>query len=110
MLQAVVVMLMLVVMIMMMMIVAMFVIMVVVMIVIVPIAAEEVRLDVEDAVQIERIAAKHFVDRNIGALGAMHLGIRIDAADARLNLAQLVGGNQICLVQQDHIGEGDLVL
>ena len=40
----------------------------------------------------------------------MDLRIRVDATDARLDLLQLVARHEIGLVQQDHIGEGDLVL
>ena len=37
-------------------------------------------------------------------------GVGVDAADARLDLAQLLGRHQVGLVDQDHVGEGDLVL
>jgi len=37
-------------------------------------------------------------------------GIGVDAADASLDLAELVGRHQVGLVEQDDVGEGDLVL
>ena len=70
------------------MIVVMIMVMIVVMIVIV--AVQEFRLDVEDAVEIEGVAAEHLGRaRSCERCGAMQLGIGIDAADARLDLAQL---------------------
>ena len=74
------------------------------------IAVQEFRLDVEDAVEIERVAAQHLIECDLRALRAVQLGVRIDAADASLDLAQLRVGHQIGLVDQDHVGEGDLVL
>ena len=71
---------------------------------------QELRLDVEDAVEIEGVAPQHLVERDLRLLGAMELRIRIDAADARLDLAQLGLGDEVGLVDQDHVGEGDLVL
>ena len=67
------------------MIMAMMVIMVMVMIV----DFEEVRLDVEDAVEIERAALEHVGKRHLAALGAVQLGIGVDAADARLDFGKL---------------------
>ena len=40
----------------------------------------------------------------------MQLGVGIDAADAGLDLAQLALAHEIGLVDQDDVGEGDLVL
>ena len=60
--------------------------MIVIMVVVV--GVEEFRLDVEDAVEIEGVAAEHLVERDLRALGPVQLGIGIDAADARLDLAQ----------------------
>ena len=40
----------------------------------------------------------------------MQLGVGVDGADAALDLGQLSGVHQIGLVEDDHIGEGDLVL
>jgi hypothetical protein len=71
---------------------------------------EEGRLDVEDAVEVKRIAAEHFGDVDLGALGAVQPGIGVDGADARLDLVQLRRRHQVGLVDQDHVGESDLVL
>src|SRR5215469_11968959 len=72
--------------------------------------AEEFRLDLHDAVEVEGIAAEHLRQRNPAALGLVQLGVGVDAADARLHLAERVGLDQIGLVEQDHVGERDLVL
>ena len=71
------------------------VIMIMVMIVIVRmiVRVEEFRLDIEDAVEVEGVAAEHLVERDLRALRAVQLGVRIDAADARLDLAQLVSAS-----------------
>ena len=68
----------------MVMMVVMAVIMIVVM-VIVP-DFEELRLDLQDTVEIEGAAFEHVRQRDLAALGAMQFGIRIDAPDARLDL------------------------
>ena len=73
-------------------------------------ALEELRLDVEDAVEVEGVAVEHLGDRDRAALGAMEARIGIDAADARFDLAQIGVADEIGLVEQDHVGEGDLVL
>ena len=81
------------------------------MIVVVTVAGvQELRLDVEDAVEIEGVAAEHFVERDLRALGPVQLGVGIDGADAGLDLAQFGRRHQVGLVEQDHVGEGDLVL
>ena len=74
------------------------VIMIVVMVVIV--AFQELRLDIEDAVEVEGVAAEHLGQRNLRALGLVQLGIRVDAADARLDLAQLVGVTRSVLLMR----------
>ena len=71
---------------------------------------QELRLDVEDAVEVERIAAEHLVDPDFRALGAMQPRIRIDAADARLDFGEFGRRDQIGLVDEDDVGKGDLVL
>ena len=47
------------------MMVIMIMVMVVIVIMIVPVAFEEFRLDIEDAVEIEGVAAEHFVQRDL---------------------------------------------
>src|SRR5579871_339026 len=91
---------------------AVLVIMVVIMAmrVIVAVAFQKRRLYVEDAVEIEGVAIQNFVERNLSALRLVQAGIGIDAADTRLDVAQLFGRDQIGLVDEDDVGERDLVL
>src|SRR5215813_4507243 len=83
---------------------------IVVVMVMVSAVAEEFRLDLHDAVEVEGIAPEHLRQGNPAALGLVQLGVRIDAADARLHLAERVGLDQIGLVEQDDVGERNLVL
>src|SRR6516164_4211156 len=78
--------------------------------VVMPAVAEEFRLDLHDAVKVEGIAPEHLRQRNPAALGLVQLGVGVDAADARLHLAERVGLDQVGLVEQDDVGERDLVL
>src|SRR5712691_52045 len=73
-------------------------------------AVEEGGLDVENAVEVEGVAAEHLGQRHRATLGAVQLGVGIDAAHAHLDLAQLLRPDQVRLVDQDHVGERDLVL
>jgi len=57
-----------------------------------------------------RFPAQMVGERNLRALGPMYLGVGIDGADTALHIAQFVRRNEIGFVDQDHIGEGDLVL
>src|SRR5262245_4179216 len=72
--------------------------------------AQELGFDFQDAVEIEGVAPEHLRQRNAAALGSVQLGVGIDAADARLHLAELVGRHQVGLVDEDDVGESDLVL
>src|SRR5690348_16523686 len=74
------------------------------------VGAEEIRFEIEDAIEIEGVAAEHGIQGNLGALCLVQLGIRINAANARLDFAQLIGRDEIGLVDQDHVGKGDLIL
>ena len=94
----------------MVMIVIVAVMMVVIVMIVIVAGLEEVRLDLQDAVEIEGAAVQHVVERDLAALGAMQLGIGVDGADARLDLGKLGLGHEIGLVQHDDVGEGDLVL
>ena len=71
---------------------------------------EEFRLDLQDAIQIERAALQHVRQGDLTTLGAVQLCVRIDAADARLYLGQFGLGDEVGLVQHDHVRKGDLVL
>src|SRR5215472_2218618 len=86
------------------------IVVVIVIVVMVSAVAEEFRLDLHDAVEVEGIAPEHLRQGNPAALGLVQLGVRIDAADARLHLAERVGFDQIGLVEQDDVGERDLIL
>src|SRR5499427_6461228 len=83
---------------------------VVVTMVMVSAVAEEFRLDLHDAVEIESITPEHLRQRNPAALGLVQLGVGVDPADARLHFAERVGLDQIGLVEQDDVGERDLIL
>ena len=72
-------------------IVAVVMIVMMIMIMIVLFGLEKRRLDVEDAVEIEGVAAEHLGDVDLGALGAVQPRVRIDAADARLDLGEFAG-------------------
>ena len=63
--------------------------MIVMMIVVVLVRFQEGRLDVENAVEVEGVAAEHLGDVDLGALGPVQPRVRIDAADARLDLGKL---------------------
>ncbi len=79
-------------------------------VVIVVLGLEERRLEVEDAVEVEGVAVEHRVERHGAALRPVQLGVGIDGADARLDLAEFGRAHEIGLVEHDHVGEGDLVL
>ena len=51
---------------------------------------EEGGLDLQDAVEVEGVAAQHGVERHVGALRPVERRIGVDGADARLDLGQLV--------------------
>ena len=68
-----------------------------------------VRLDVEDAVEVEGAALQHFGHLDRAAIGAVQPCIRVDGADARLDFAQFGVVDEVGLVDQDDVGEGDLV-
>src|SRR5262252_5303546 len=91
------------------MIMPMIMIMIVIMVMMTTVA-EEFWLDLHDAVEIESITPDHLRQRNPAALGLVQLGVGIDPADARLHFAERVGFDQIGLVEQDHVGECDLIL
>src|SRR6185369_14075730 len=94
---------------MMVMIVPMMIVVVMMMIVVIG-GLQELRLDVEDAVEVEGIAAEHLGDVDLRTLGTMQPRIRVQAPDARLELEQLARLHEIGLVDQNHVGKGDLVL
>ena len=84
--------------------------MVMIVIVIVVLGLQKLRLQFEDAVEIEGLAVEHGVERDIAFPGAVQFGVGIEAANARLDLFQFVLVHKVDLVEQDDIGENDLVL
>ena len=66
--------------------VVMMIVIVVVMVMLV--GGEEFGLDLQDAVEIEGIAAEHVGERHLAARRLVQLGIGVDGADARLDLAE----------------------
>src|SRR3984885_2671367 len=83
---------------------------VVVMVIVVLLAYEEVRFDIENAVEIEGTALEHIGKRDVTLLGSMQRRVRVDGADARFDLAQFGRADKIRLVDDNDVGEGDLVL
>ena len=83
---------------------------VIMVVVVVIVADEEVRFDVEDAIEIEGSALKHISECDVAVLRSMQCRVGVDGADARLNLAQLGRADEIGLVDDDDVGEGDLIL
>src|ERR1700722_4596120 len=58
-----------------------------VMMVVIVFGFEELRLDVENAVEVERLAVEHFGDRNLRTRGPVQLGVGIDGPDAAFDFA-----------------------
>jgi hypothetical protein len=73
-------------------------------------AVQEGGFDLEDSIEVERIAPEHLVDVDVRPLGPVQSGVRIERANACLELTQFVRCHQIGLVDQDDIRERDLVL
>ncbi len=69
----------------------------------------EVRLDLEDAVQVEGVQAQHLIQRHVRTLGADDGGQRVQRAQAGLDGGQSGLVHQVDLVQDDAVGEGDLL-
>ena len=74
------------------------------------VGVEERWLDIENAIEIEGVAAEHLIDVDLRALGAVQPRVRIESANACFQLTQFLRRHQIGLVEQNHIGECDLVL
>ena len=69
---------------------------------------EELRLDFENAVEIEGVAAEHVGDRHRAFHRFVEFGVGVDRADARLDLGEFRRRHEIGLVEHDDVGEGDL--
>src|SRR5579864_952127 len=86
------------------------VVMIMMMIVVVIMLLEKIRVERQDAVEVESAAVEHPVERNGAALGPMDDRVRIDGADAALDVAELVGADEVGLVEKDDVGKADLLL
>ena len=71
--------------------------------------AKKVGFDRQNAIEIEGALIEQLVVWNEAAFGAMDHDSGIERANARLDLGEFVGRNEIDLVDQDRIGEGDLL-
>ena len=71
---------------------------------------QELRLDIENAVEVEGVAMQHLGERYGAALRVMEPRIWIDGADARFDLPQVCVADEVRLVDQDHVRKRDLVL
>ena len=60
--------------------------------------------------QVERAAVEHAVQRDGRTLGAVNARRRVDGPDKAFHLGQFLRRDKVGLVQQHHIGKGDLVL
>ena len=70
---------------------------------------EEIRLQRNDALDIEAAASQHFVERYVRALRAVDRRERIELSQARFDFAQFLAGHEFRLVEHDLIGEGYLL-
>jgi len=82
----------------------------VIMIVTVGFPAEKLGLQFQDAVEVEAVYIQHLVQGNRGIPATVDLGQTVHRMDPGLQLVQLGRGDEVGLVQQDHIGERDLLL
>ena len=72
---------------------------------------QKIRLDVQNAVEVEGVAAEHFLASEYSQRWVRcSRGVRIDPADTAFDLLQFVLADEVGLVEQDHVGECDLVL
>jgi len=80
---------------------------VMIMVVVMIVGLQKVRLDVEDAVEVESATIEHVGQRHRAALGAVEFRIGVDGADAGLDLGELGLGDEVGLVQLDVDGTAD---
>mmetsp|Transcript_16097 Transcript_16097/g.44583 ORF Transcript_16097/g.44583 Transcript_16097/m.44583 type:complete len:398 (+) Transcript_16097:166-1359(+) len=70
---------------------------------------EEVGIDGQDGFHVERVQSKDLLQRRAAALGLDHGGEFVDHLEAVLQRLLLVGLHEVHLVQEDLVGEGDLL-
>ncbi len=73
------------------------------------VVVEEMRIVVQNALEVECAAIQHPVERDGGALGAVDDGVRVDGAHGRLDGGQFLRRDKVGLVDEHHVGKGDLV-
>src|ERR1700730_15130780 len=78
----------------------------VIMLMIVAAGLEKLGLDLQDAIEIEGVSPQNLLQRKCAALGLVHPGIGIDRADATFDLVELGCGDEVGLVDDDHVREG----
>ena len=91
-----------------MMVVIGMVMMIVIVMMVMIVIFEEIRLEFEDTVEIERAAFQNIRQRHLAALGTMQFGIGIDAANPRFDFASSDSRTRSVLLST-MIGEGDLI-
>ena len=57
----------------------------------------------------EEAGVEHDIERHLAALGEVNLRLRVQSADDALDLVELVGADGIGLVDEDDVGELDLI-
>ena len=70
---------------------------------------DEVGADLGDALEVEAVDAEDLVQRHVGALSAGDGGQWVEGAQAGLDRVQLDLGDEVGLVEDDLVGEGDLL-
>ena len=70
---------------------------------------EEIGLEFQRAFQVEAADAEHLVERDIGIARAEDFRGGVHLLDACLDLPEVLFGNEVGLVEQDDVGEADLL-
>ena len=71
---------------------------------------EEVGFELEDALEVERALVEDGVELDLALLRPVDAGVGVDRLDLALDLREVVLAHQVGLVEQDHVGERDLLL
>src|SRR5258706_3461894 len=71
---------------------------------------EELRVELEDRVQVEAADVEYLVDRRVAEVHLLDLRARIHFLDPLGQIFNFIFRNQICLRHQDPIGKADLLL
>ena len=70
---------------------------------------EKLGIELGRTAQVEAADIEHLIERDIGILGTMDPGDGVDRLDPRLDGIELGGGDEVGLVEEDDVGEGDLL-